>query len=246
MSATNAILRNELRMFRRSPAGVFWIVVFPSVLLAILGAIPAFRDAKQGIDGVTVITFYVPIVVLMSMIMASFQSMPAVLTSYRERGILRRIGTTPARPQSLLLAQFAIHLGAVLVGSALAIAVGSFAYDVSLPRQAVGYAVAFVLAAAAGLALGCVIAATAPNTRLAAAFGTIVFFPMMFTAGVWLPVAAMPSTMRRIVEYTPMGASARALDAAAAGHWPQLTAVLVVLGWTVVAGAIAARFFKWE
>lgn len=246
MSATTAILRNEVRMFQRAPAAVFWIILFPNVLLGVLGAIPTFRSPADGIGGVTIVTFYVPVVILLSMIMAAFQSMPTVLASYRERGILRRISTTPARPQSLLLAQVLIHLGAVLLGGAIALALGRLAYDVPLPRLLLAYAGCFLLGAVCALALGCVIAALAPNTKIAAAIGTIIFFPMMFTAGVWLPVAAMPEAMRRIVELTPMGASARALDAAAAGQWPSLTAVLVVLGWTVLAGVVAARAFRWE
>lgn len=40
-----AVLRTELRLFRREPGALFWMLVFPTLLLAILGSIPSFREA---------------------------------------------------------------------------------------------------------------------------------------------------------------------------------------------------------
>jgi hypothetical protein len=52
--------------------------------------------------------------------------------------------------------------------------------------------------------------------------------------------------LRRISDFTPLGAGVQSLADATAGQWPQLLHVAVMVGWTVLAGGLAARFFRWE
>ncbi|MGY0061579.1 ABC transporter permease [Streptomyces sp. LZ34] len=245
-SASAAVLRTEARLFGREPGGLFWIGVFPTVLLTILGLIPSFRDTDQALGGLRTIDLYVPVVVLLAMLMAGVQAMPPVLTGYRERGILRRMSTTPVRPGSLLTAQLVLHGAAALCSAALAIAVGRVVFGVALPEQLLGYAVALVLATLGALATGATIAALSPTTKIAGAVGAAVQFPMMFTAGVWLPVQAMPDTLRLIVGCSPVGAAAQALDEAAAGDWPSWSHLGVPALWAVALVGAASRWFRWE
>lgn len=243
---TAAVVLTEVRLFTREPGAMFWILVFPVVLLTILGLIPSFREADENLGGRRVIDLYVPVTVLLSMIVAGVQTMPAVLSSYRERGILRRLSVTPARPAALLLAQIVVHAAAVAVSVLLALFVGRFAFGVALPAQPWGYAVAVGFTLAAALGLGAAISAVSATTRVAQTVGTIVFFPMMFCAGVWLPVQAMPDLLQRIVEVTPFGAASLVLDRAAVGEWPHAGGLLVVALWTVALTAAAVRWFRWQ
>ncbi|MEU0357482.1 hypothetical protein [Streptomyces cyaneofuscatus] len=116
-----AVLIAEIRLFLREPGSLFWVFVFPSLLLVILGFVPAFRETRDDLGGRRVIDLYVPISILLAMITAGIQAMPPVLTAYRERGILRRIvEITPFGAASQALEQAAsgswpgwIHLGTV-------------------------------------------------------------------------------------------------------------------------------------
>ena len=245
-SPGRAVLRTETRLFLREPGALFWIIAFPTILVVILGLIPSFRDPVEEYAGQSVIGLYVPIAVLLAMIVAAITAVPVVIVGYREQQVLRRISTTPARPVHLLGAQFVIHGVAVAISAALAILVGRVAFAVALPTQPLGYAMIMLLTFAALLALGGIIAGVSPNTRLATTFGTIVFFPLMFTAGVWIPVQAMPGLLGEIVELTPLGAAAVAMDATTLGQWPATVHVLVLVAWTVGLGALAVRFFRWE
>jgi ABC-2 type transport system permease protein len=56
----------------------------------------------------------------------------------------------------------------------------------------------------------------------------------------------MPHAMARVVQLTPFGAAARALDRAAAGQWPGWEHLGVLALWTVLLTAGAARWFRWE
>lgn len=246
LSSSAAILRTEFRLFCREAGALFWILAFPTLLLVVLGFIPEFRQPNEEMGGTRVIDLYVPVAVLLATITAGIQSMPTVLTGYRERGVLRRLRVTPARPASLLVAQLLLHGAAVLVSGAVALTVGRLVYDVPLPQQPFGYAVAFVLATFASLAIGTLISAFSKTTKISSVIGTVVFFPMMFTSGVWLPVQAMPDVVRNIVEWTPLGAASQALDAAAGGSWPAWLDLLVTAVWGVVVVAGAARWFRWE
>ncbi|MFE2216508.1 ABC transporter permease [Streptomyces canus] len=241
-----AVLRTEVRLFRREPGALFWILLFPTLLLVILGSIPSFRNHEADLGGLRTIDVYVPVAVLLGLIVGGLQSMPQTLTGYRERGILRRMSTTPVRPTALLTAQMTVYGGAALASALLALLVGRFAFAVRLPEQLSGYLLALVLAVLVALALGAVISALSRTTKIAGAIGSAVFFPSMFCAGVWAPVQTMPDVLARIVGYTPFGAAAEALNRAAAGDWPGWTHLGVLVVWTVLLTAAASRWFRWE
>ncbi|MEV6539916.1 ABC transporter permease [Streptomyces sp. NPDC051665] len=241
-----AVLRTELKLFRREPGALFWILLFPTLLLVILGSIPGFRTHQADLGGLRTVDVYVPVAVLLGMIVGALQSMPQNITGYRERGILRRMSTTPVRPTALLSAQMVVYGTAALVSALCALIVGRLAFDVRLPKQPGGYLLALLLAILAALALGSVVSALSRTTKIAGAIGSAVFFPMMFCAGVWIPVNSMPDVMARIVGYTPFGAAAEALNRAAAGNWPGWAHLGVLVAWTVLLTAGASRWFRWE
>ncbi|MFE4750247.1 ABC transporter permease [Streptomyces mirabilis] len=241
-----AVLRTELRLFRREPGALFWILLFPTLLLVILGSIPSFRHHQADLGGLRTVDVYVPVAVLLGMIVGALQAMPQNITGYRERGILRRMSSTPVRPSALLSAQMLVYGAAALASALCALIVGRLAFDVRLPEQPYGYLLALLLAILAALALGAVVSALSRTTKIAGAIGSAVFFPMMFCAGVWIPVQAMPDLLARIVGYTPFGAAAQALNRAAAGDWPGWTHLGVLAAWTVLLTAGAARWFRWE
>ena len=241
-----AVLRAEAKLFRREPGTLFWILGFPPLLLVILGSIPSFRKADPGLGGLRIIDLYVPILVLVALIVTGLQTMPPIITGYRERGILRRMSATPVKPSALLTAQMGLNGAAAIVSALVCLTVGRLAFDVRLPKQAAGYALALILAAAAALALGALVSALARTAKIATAIGSAVFFPSMFCAGVWLPVQSMPHVLRTIVELTPFGAAARAMGQAAIGAWPSWSYLGVLAAWAVILTVAAARWFRWE
>ena len=246
MSASTAVLKAETKLFVREPGSLFWVLAFPSLLLLGFGLIPKYREVDPGLGGNRIIDFYVPSVVLVALITASLLSMPGALTTYRERGILRRMRTTPARPSHLLIAQLVLHAVAAVLGAVLAIAMGRVVWDVALPRHLLGYGVTLLLATVAGLATGAVITALARTGKAAQAIGLAVFFPSMFAAGIYIPSQVLPDAVRQIIELIPFGAAVQALNQAASGSWPAWTHLAVLVLWTVALMAAAARWFRWE
>jgi ABC-2 type transport system permease protein len=245
-SPSTSVLRIEARLFAREPGSLFWILAFPTLLLLGVGLVPDFRTAEDSLGGQRVIDLYASVCVLLAMIMAAIMAMPPVVAGYREAGILRRLRTTPMHPGAILGAQVGLHAGAVLVSIGLALVTANLVHDVPLPGNVASYVVMVVLAAAASFSIGAVVTAVSANARVVQTVGTIVFFPAMFTSGVWLPVQGMQGWLHTVVTATPLGAAAEALNDTLAGGNPALADVLVVLGWTLGLSLLAVRFFRWE
>src|SRR5882757_353239 len=119
----------EFRLFLRERVGPVWGVGFPLVLLIIFGSIPSFGRPNASLGGLTELDAYVPALI----------ALPAVLAGYREKGILRRLRTTPVGPVRVLSAQLVINVGVVLVMMAVILAVARIGYGVALPRQLAGF-----------------------------------------------------------------------------------------------------------
>jgi ABC-2 type transport system permease protein len=246
MSALFKMTWNEVKLFLREPVSVFFAVLFPTLLVVILGSIPAFRVPSKDLGGLRVVDLYVPISIALSLALLALRALPSYLGTYREKGILRRLAVTPMPPARLLLAQMITHLMMAIVAVALLLPVSRIAFHVAMPRQIIGYVVAFLLAAAALFAMGLLVAALAPSGRAAQVIGLILYFPIMFFAGLYVPRAAMPPTLRQIGDFTPLGAGVQALQDAAAGVWPQPLHLAVMAAYVVVFGIAAARLFRWE
>jgi ABC-2 type transport system permease protein len=243
---TAVVVRTEARLFGRELGSLFWILLFPTILLLIIGLIPDYRTPEDDLGGQRVIDLYASVCVVLAMIMAAIMAMPPVLAGYRETGVLRRLRTTPMHPASILGAQVGLHAAAVLASIVLALGAARVVYDVPLPGALGWYAVCVVLATAAAFSIGAVVTAVSSSTRVVQTVGTIVFFPLMFTSGVWLPVQGMSGWVHDLVVATPLGASAEALNDSLVGHGPDAVDLLVMAGWVAVLSAVAVRRFRWE
>ena len=115
-----------------------------------------------------------------------------------------------------------------------------------LPHQVIGFILAIVLTMTAMGSLGLLIASLATSQRVAGAIGGILFFPLMFFAGLWVPQQQMGATLRSISQYTPLGAAVPSIINSDFGHWPGTTHLLVLAAYTVIMLRIAVRFFRWD
>jgi ABC-2 type transport system permease protein len=245
MPALRKLTLVEVKLFLRDPMAAFFALAFPPLLVVILGSVPAFREPSKDLGGLRVIDLYVPIVIAFALAMPALSGLPTYLASYRERGILRRLATTPVGAGRMVVAQMAMNLAVVVVIGAAVLAIGAAAFGTHMPRNPAGFAIAFVLAAAAMFGLGMLVAAVASSGRMATAIGMILFYPLNFFAGLWLPREAMPAVLRRISDFTPLGAGVQSLQDSITGAWPRPLHLAVMAAIAVIA-SLAARWFRWE
>ncbi|MFD2415218.1 ABC transporter permease [Amycolatopsis pigmentata] len=246
MSALTRLTATETKLFFREPVVVFFAVAFPPILLVILGLVPAMRAPSPDLGGVRLISLYVPILIAMSLALFALNALSQLFATYREKGVLRRMRTTPVKPAAMLGAQMLMATILSVVTMVAVLVIARLAFDVNLPRQLPGFLVSYLLAALAMFALGLLVASLAPSGKSAGAIGTLLFFPIVFFAGLWVPRDKMNDVLRTISDFTPLGAGVQSLQDAASGGWPHPLHLAVMLGWTIVAGGLAARYFRWE
>lgn len=247
MTALTRMIRVETKLFLREPVAAFFGIAFPAVLVLTLGyAMPGFRDPSADLDGQRPIDIYLPVTTTLAIATVTMVTLLGVLSGYREQGVLRRLSTTPVSPAALLAAQVVVNIGALLVGCGLAWLVAAVAFHVPAPGNLAGFVLAFALGSTAMGALALLVAGVTPGARASSAVGSLVYFPMMFFAGVWTPGPQMPEGVRRIADLTPLGAASQAIQAAWAGAWPTPLHLGVLAAFTLVLGGLAARFLRWE
>ena len=249
MRATIALTKVETLLLLRNPTSIF-MALLPALLLLLQAyVIPGTTNPVGGTDpalaALRPIDFFVPVAVAVAMASIAITNYPSSVGSYRETGILRRLGVTPVGAHRVLLAQWAVSGMSLLATILLTLSVAWFAIGTLTPRSPVVAAIVILAGTIAMMALGSVIAAVAPSAQAAYGLGLLVFMAAMFTAGMWTPGPLMPDTIRTISGFTPMGAMTQALtDAWYTGN-VSLLPFIVMAVWALLASALAVKVFRW-
>ena len=241
-----ALLRSEALLFLREPVNLILVAALPVALVAGFGLIPGFGDPDPGLGGQSGTEFIASLGVGVVIAALGLMVLPGTLGSYRERGVLKRLHTTPARPAYLLLAQLAVYGVAVLVSLVLIVAVAAGAFGVALPRNLPLFGVSVALGTTALLSLGLLVAALAPSAKAAQGLGMVLFFPSMFLGGVYVPRDAFPHALQVVSDLTPLGATIEAVRDSWMGDVPRPVHLVTMAAYAAVASLVAAKSFRWE
>ena len=122
MYATIRLLKAELKLMIRDPLVLTFVFVFPVVTMLIIGG--SFGTSPDpAFDGVNPAHWYVASYFTVVIAATGLIMLPVHLASYRERGVLRRFAAAGFPQWSFALAQLAVGLTAIAVGSAILLAV---------------------------------------------------------------------------------------------------------------------------
>jgi ABC-2 type transport system permease protein len=244
MNELVALVRTEAKLLFREPITWLAAIALPTAVLLIFGTMFASAPRDPDLGGLRFIEVFVPSLVVITLGTLGIQTLPIRLATYRERGILRRLSTTPAHPLRLLIAQLITYLITAIAALVLLIVVARLAFDVPLPRDPLAYLATFTLGMSSLFTVGLLLAAVAPSARVATAIAIPLFFAVMFLGGVYVPRVALGEALMRIGEFTPPGV--QGLQDAWLGATPQLAPLVAMALLTLIGGALAVRAFKWE
>jgi ABC-2 type transport system permease protein len=244
MNEMRALLVAETRLLVREP--IYWLAVIalPSAILVIFGSLFGPPKPDPALGGLRFVDVFVPSLVVITVATLGIQALPIRLATYRERGVLRRLSTTPAHPLRLLTAQLVIYAVTALIALVPLVIIANVLYGVPLPQQPIAYVAAFLLGMTSLFAIGLLLAALAPSNRVATAVAIPLFFVVMLLGGVYVPRVFLPDLLIRIGEFTPPGVAG--LQDAWLGTAPQVWPLLGMAAVTLVVGAVAVRLFRWE
>ena len=245
--AAGAQLRAEITTYLREPTDLFFSAALPVLFLVLFASI--FGNDRVPDGSTRVAQQMVPGFIAFSLVASGFTSLAVTLVFKRERGMLKRVRVTPV-PIGVLFAGLA---GRVLlvsaVVSAVLVAVGRVAFDVSLPLAHLPALLAsLVLGAAALCCLGVAVTGLIRNEDAAPAITNAVVLPLFFVSGVFLPRDQLPDALRAVGELFPVEPLVSALGSVFDPSAPQggfaPRDLLVVAAWGVVGFAAARRWFS--
>jgi ABC-2 type transport system permease protein len=245
-TALGRLILTEVKLLTRERVRLAITIGFPVLLIIILGSIPALKKPSADFGGRSYIDYFTMIMVVFAMAMIGLTALPLVLAGYREQGVLRRLRTTPIGPFRVLAAQLGAAFGVVIATTILVLLVARIGFSVPLPSQVGGFILTAVLAAAALLSAGLLVSSVAPTARTAQGFGVLLWYLLMFFAGLWIPIPKMPSVLQHISHATPLGAAVQAMANSAQGRFPTGLELITLAAWAVALSAAAGKLFRWE
>ena len=237
----------ETKIFLREPLGLIGTVFVPVVIFVVLGRTMGASLATASSEN-SFMAVNVPVFASLLIVLSAVVSIVAIISIYREGGILKRLRATPLRPQTILIAHVMVKLLLTLVTLAILLLAGRRFYPVDVDVPVVSFALALLFSTWSILSVGFLIASLVPTARFAQPIASIILYPMIAVSGVFVPIEELPSAVQGMARLLPLTYAVSLLEGIWTGgawssHLGDLLALITVF---VVCTALSARVFRWE
>lgn len=172
------------------------------------------------------------------------------LVSWRKKQVLRRIRLAPIHASTVLSSRVVVTIGVAIVQAVIFLGIGALPV---FGLQLVGtWALAipvFFLGVLAFFAIGMLVGAFCKTEEAATGAANIVVLPMAFLSGTFFPIDQAPPWMQSISNAFPlrhMNDGIMDFLVRDQGASALVVPCLVLAGFTIVVGGIAAKVFQWE
>jgi len=236
----------ETKIFTREPMGFVGTLVMPVVLFIVLGR--AFGSAKPVNMTQVDIPFNAAILAAVLIAISAVQSLVAIISIYREGGILKRLRATPLSPVTILGAHVVVKLIFTVMSLALLLLAGRRLFPGVMQVNVFSFTVAVLLSTLSILSLGFVIASVVPTARFAGLVSGATLYPMLALSGLFFPVDRLPRALKALAYLLPTTHAVALLDGVWDGsgwgaHWVDVAALLVLFA---AYTALSTKVFRWE
>jgi len=195
------------------------------------------------------IDFLVPGIVAMMIMSNNLNGVAGQISAWRERGILRRLQSTPLHASTFIAAQITARLLLNGFQAFIVILIGSLFFGTQVNGSWFLVVLFIILGTLTFMSIGFIIAGLAKTPESASPIAGLISFPLLFLGGVFFPIQNMPEMLQPIVKIIPISHLATALrqvmnvGADLSALWVEAA---VLGGWMIVAFIIASFTFKWE
>ena len=236
----------ETKIFTREPMGFVGTLVMPVVLFIVLGR--AFGANKPVTTPQVDLPFNAAILAAVLIAMSAVQSLVAIISIYREGGILKRLRATPLSPVTILGAHVVVKLIFTVISLALLLLAGRRLFPGVMQVNVFSFTVAVLLGTLSILSLGFLIASVVPTARFAGLISGAVLYPMLALSGLFFPIDQLPRALQWISFVLPTTHAVALLQGVWAGtgweaHWEDVAALLVLFA---AYTALSSKVFRWE
>jgi ABC-2 type transport system permease protein len=190
----------------------------------------------------------IPAYTAMIIATSGLMSVTITMAAYREKGVLRRLRTTPVSPLVVLGAQVIVVFAMTSLGMALLIVAGKLVYHMRFEGNALSVLGGFVLGSLSFFALGFILAGIMPTARTAQVVGMVLLYPMLFLCGAGFPREFLPEAIKKFSAFLPLTYVVNLLRGLWTGEaWSQHTTDVIVLAAMLVVGVlVSVKTFRWE
>jgi ABC-2 type transport system permease protein len=195
------------------------------------------------------IDYLVPGILAMNIMFSGIFNLAVVMTSMRQKGILRRLKVTPVPKSAILAALITTRMIIIFVSMLLILAVGVFMFGVEFRGNFALLVLLVVVGSLSFTTFGFAVSAYAKTVESAESIANVVAMPMMFMGDVFLPVANMPAFIQPIASALPLsflGKGMREVALNGGGIVEVAVPLLAVVAYGLVGFVIAIKLFKWE
>jgi ABC-2 type transport system permease protein len=232
--------RYETLTMLRNGEQLILAVVLPLMALVALAVTPLLDGL--GASRVNIAT---PGVLALCAMSTAFTGQGIATGFDRRYGVLRFLSTTPLGKAGLIAGKMLAVLAVLVLQVAIVTVVALFLGWQPAPAGILVGLPLLVLGAVTFTALGLLIAGTVrPEATLA--ITNLLWILLGALGGIVLPPTRLPAVVQDVVHYLPSGALGQAMRDALIGGQLNVLAVVVLLGWSVLASAAAIRWFKWS
>jgi ABC-2 type transport system permease protein len=234
----------EIKVFMREPLGAVGSILMPVLLFVLFGRLGRTMLPPAAYASNTFFRVNLPVLVAVLIALNAVLSLVAIISIYREGGILKRLRATPLRPWTILTAHVLVKLALTAATLSLMLLVGRRYYPVGAQFPVVSFVAALIVSTLSILSIGFLIASIVPTARFAQPIGAIVLYPMFILSGLFIPQSVLPP----VLNYLPLSYAVSLLLGIWKGepwsaHVGDVTGLVVVF---IVCTALSAKVFRWE
>jgi len=241
-----ATLASEMLVLVREPSVIVFTLVQPLLLLLILSAFNFHvRDAAGHMR--SYVDVLLPGLIALNGLTIGFNSVTFGLARYKQRGILRRLRTTPLPTAAFLSGAIVARLLLVIVATAITYAAGVWLFGAHVDGNVALLFLLATLGALVFIALGILVVAFARTEDDLPPMFTLVLFPSLLFSGALLDRSGLPNWLHWLTGGLPLTFLTHAeqqvsnLNAGLAAIKGDLLGLVV---WGIVAAALATWRFR--
>lgn len=236
----------EIKIFLREPMGAFASLGIPVIVFLLLGRV--FRETgARAVANPTDLAERPVIFAAVFIAFTTVTSLTAIITIYREGGILKRLRATPLRPVTILGAHVMVKLLLSTAALMLLFVAGKRYYG-ALEVNLFSFAAALLLSTLSIVSIGFIIAGIVRTARFARPLASALLFPMLAISGLFMPIEALPAPWGIVAVALPTTHAVSLLQGIWNGvPWSQhsVEVAALILNFALCS-AIASKFFRWE
>lgn len=246
MKAFKALLKSELRLSVRDMNLPIFGVIFPLIVVLIIGLVSGDKPAFKGAD-YSLLEQSFGAFTAIAICATGLMGMPLIVADYRYKKILMRYMVTPVSPSLLMLVQVIVNIIMCVISLVLIYAFTAIFWGYRMRGNIGWFLLSYLLVIVAIYSIGMMLASVAPNMKTANLLCCIVYFPMLFFSGATIPYEIMPKGAQMVMNVLPLTQGIKLLKGSSLGLTVDhgLLSVAILGGISLVSIFLSKRFFKW-